>query len=150
MDADALCIVCNWYGGLGLALGLGGLGAAAAAAAGAFGGFGGGGFSGRGAGGTWPAPPQRLADPRVAPPLDVRYLQQTSVDPETWAPYWPGVSQRPTNGHVTPYRYDHAADDIGEMWRPLPVEPITGLPIWPKEPVSIFQGTAAIASAGRG
>ena len=51
MDADALCIICNWvndgfwpYGGLG------GLGAAAAAAA-AGGFFGGGGFSGAGAGG---------------------------------------------------------------------------------------------------
>ena len=157
MDGDTVCIICNWLSNVFWPfLGVGALGAAAAAtaAAGAFDPPGSdGGFSGRGASGTWPVPrghpPVGPYWPDLSPiPNNVQYLYQTSADPETWAPYWPGISPIPKDGTVTPYIYDDAKDDIGTMYTPKAVEPITGLPIWP--PKYIHLGGSSTAPAARG
>jgi len=150
---DAPCIVCNWYGGLGLALGLGGLGAAAA---GAFGGLGRDGFSGRGAGGAWPEPAYDY--PRVPPSYRDRENGRVRYRDTSGNPYWPSISPIPDDGVVHPGDPRQGERPIpGEGWRggPLSVNPENGMPVWPPSPLHREDGTterptAAITSAGRG
>ena len=156
LDGDALCIVCNWYGGLGLALGLGGLGvaAAAAAAAGALGGLGGGGFSGSGADGTWPEPEQYgPRDPRNS----VSYREGAyRYEDAAGHPYWPGISPIPGDGVV--FVREGLAPDIPESTpdgllyrkdRPLPVGP-NGIPIRPTTGIGNVKVAGAQTASGRG
>jgi hypothetical protein len=146
LDAESVCVICNWVNGIGLPyFGLGGFGAAAAAAAaGGFfggGGFGGGSSSGGGSGSGWPKPYD---------PIIWRYTSHT-VGPDgasQYQPYWPGVSPIPADGMVTPVRINLDTEDF-DHYDPIPVEPITGEPTWPDRAVD-YRPRSGSAPAARG
>lgn len=65
-------------------------------------------------------------------------------------PYLPGITRiPPDDGWVTPFRNNPKTGDF-DMYEPIPVEPITGLPIWPEWEPGVHRSTPGTFNSGRG